>query len=92
MKNLGRRALSIIVLLSALSACALPQTTVRTGSEQPSLVVKGAPTGTVLYVDGLAMAPHPSLTATRTSSRCSKEPTRSRFAKATPSSTTTRYS
>jgi hypothetical protein len=57
MKNLGLRALSTVVLVTALSACALPQTTVRTGSEQPSLVVKGAPSGTVLYVDGLAMGP-----------------------------------
>src|SRR5262249_54790013 len=55
--NLGLRALSIAVLFIALSACALPQTTVRTGSAQPSLLVKGAPSGTVLYVDGLAMGP-----------------------------------
>lgn len=59
MKNLGLRALSILVLLTALSACALPQTTVRTGSAQPSLVVKGAPSGTVLYLDGLPMGPAP---------------------------------
>jgi hypothetical protein len=57
MKNLGLGALSTVVLLAALSACALPQTTVRTGSQQPTLVVKGAPSGTVLYVDGLAMGP-----------------------------------
>jgi hypothetical protein len=57
MKNLGLRALSIVVLLSVLSACALPQTTVRTGSEKPSLMVKGAPPGTDLYVDGLPMGP-----------------------------------
>lgn len=42
-------------LLLALSGCALPQTTVRTGSTQPSLTVKGAPAGAVLFVDGLAM-------------------------------------
>jgi len=57
MKRLAATAVSIVLLLTALSACALPQTTVRTGSEQPSLIVKGAPTGTVLYVDGLAMGP-----------------------------------
>ena len=51
------RAASTVMLLTALSACALPQTTVRTGSEQPSLIVKGAPSGTQLYVDGLAMGP-----------------------------------
>jgi len=59
MKNLRLKALSIVTLLSALSGCALPQTTVRTGSEQPSLLVKGAPSGTVLYVDGFAMGPAP---------------------------------
>ena len=57
MKSLGLKALSTVTLLMTLSACALPQTTVRTGSEQPSLVVKGAPSGADLYVDGLAMGP-----------------------------------
>jgi hypothetical protein len=42
-------------VLLLLSACALPQTTVRSGSSQPGLVVTGAPSGAVLYVDGLAM-------------------------------------
>ena len=59
MKNPGLRALPIIVLLTALSACALPQTTVRTRSAQPSLLVQGAPSGPVLYVDGLSMGPAP---------------------------------
>ena len=48
-----------IAALLLLGACTLPQTTVRTGSSQPSLVVKGAPAGAVLYVDGLAMGPAP---------------------------------
>ena len=49
---------SIAVLLALLlSACALPQTTVRTGSTQPSLVVQGAPSNAVLFVDGLSMGP-----------------------------------
>ena len=38
-----------------LSACALPQTTVTSGSTQPGLVVTGAPSDAVLYVDGLTM-------------------------------------
>ena len=42
-------------LLVALSGCALPQTSVQTGSAKPSLIVHGAPSGAVLYVDGLAM-------------------------------------
>ena len=45
----------VATLLLALSGCVLPQTTVRTGSTQPSLTVKGAPAGAVLFVDGLAM-------------------------------------
>jgi hypothetical protein len=40
-----------------LTGCALPQTTVKTGSSQPGLIVKGAPVGSVLYVDGLMMGP-----------------------------------
>lgn len=50
MKPLPAAALCIV-----LSACALPQTTVTSGSSQPSLVVSGAPSDAVLYVDGLAM-------------------------------------
>jgi hypothetical protein len=38
-----------------LTACAMPQTSVRTGSVPPTLIVKGAPTGAILVVDGLAM-------------------------------------
>ena len=47
------------VLVLVLSACALPQTTVRTGSTQPSLIVTGAPAGAMLIVDGLQMGPAP---------------------------------
>lgn len=36
-----------------LAACALPQTTVKSGSSQPGLLVKGAPDGAMLIVDGL---------------------------------------
>jgi len=58
-KELSLKALAIAGILSILSACALPQTTVRTGSAQPSLLVKNAPAGTVIYVDGVAMGPAP---------------------------------
>jgi len=40
-----------------LTACALPQTTVRSGSSPPGLVVKGAPAGSILFVDGLQVGP-----------------------------------
>jgi hypothetical protein len=38
-----------------LTACTMPQTSVRTGSAPPTLIVKGAPSGSILVVDGLAM-------------------------------------
>jgi hypothetical protein len=49
------RSLTAALLCTALSACALPQTTVTSGSLKPSLMVTGAPSDAVLYVDGLAM-------------------------------------
>jgi len=51
------RPLFAATLFVALSACALPQTSVSTGAAKPSLIVHGAPSGAVLYVDGLAMGP-----------------------------------
>jgi hypothetical protein len=51
------RSLISLVAVTLLSSCALPQTTVRTGSTQPSLVVKGAPDGSTLFVDGLQVGP-----------------------------------
>ena len=49
------KTLTLAVLVVLLSACALPQTTVKTGSAPPTLIVKGAPAGSILFVDGLAM-------------------------------------
>ena len=49
------KRLTAVGLCAMLSACALPQTTVTSGSSQPGLVVTGAPSDAVLYVDGLAM-------------------------------------
>lgn len=51
------RPLIALLVIAMLSACALPQTTVRTGSAAPGLSVTGAPDGAVLYVDGLQMGP-----------------------------------
>ncbi len=44
-----------LLVLTLLGACTLPQTTVRTGSQQPSLVIKGAPEGSIVYIDNLNM-------------------------------------
>jgi hypothetical protein len=49
------REMTILAMVALLSACALPETTVRTGAAAPSLIVTGAPPGAMLYVDGLAM-------------------------------------
>lgn len=51
------KTLIVTALMLHLAACSLPQTTVRTGSTQPSFIVKGAPTGALLFVDGLSMGP-----------------------------------
>lgn len=44
-----------IGLMTALTACALPETAVKTGAARPQLAVKGAPADAELLVDGLAM-------------------------------------
>ena len=44
----------VLPLLAALAACAMPHTSVRTIESRPSLLVTGAPAGSVLYVDGQA--------------------------------------
>lgn len=42
-------------MVATLAACSMPQTTVRTGMSPPTLIVAGAPSGSVLVVDGLDM-------------------------------------
>jgi hypothetical protein len=46
--------LLLLALVTQLWACSLPQATVRTGSTQPGLIIKGAPNGSLLFIDGLA--------------------------------------
>lgn len=50
----GRKVLLAAALL-ALAACAGPTTTVRTVDTRPALAFAGAPSGTVLYLDGAAV-------------------------------------
>jgi hypothetical protein len=59
------KKLSFLLVVALLSACALPQTTVKTGSAPPTLIVKGAPAGSILFVDGLAMGNAASKALTR---------------------------
>ena len=48
------KSLAILVAIAALAGC-MPQTTVRTGMSPPTLMVTGAPSGALLFVDGLDM-------------------------------------
>jgi hypothetical protein len=47
------KLLTTIALAAMLAGCAMPATTVTTGSARPALAVQGAPAGAILYVDGL---------------------------------------
>ena len=51
------KQVAIIALSLFLGACALPETTVKTGSARPQLAIKGAPAETILVVDGLSIGP-----------------------------------
>jgi hypothetical protein len=42
-----------------LTACAVPDSVVKTGAVRPTLTVKGAPDNSTLVVDGLVMGPAP---------------------------------
>lgn len=53
------RLFFVPLVLGALTACSLAQTTVRTGMPAPTLIVSGAPSGSVLFVDGLDMGSAP---------------------------------
>ncbi len=48
------RKLALALALAA-AACVGPTTTVRTVDTRPALAFAGAPSGTVLYVDGMAV-------------------------------------
>jgi hypothetical protein len=52
------RKLALVAAL-ALAACVGPTTVVRTVDTRPALAISGAPSGTVLFVDGAAVGnPH----------------------------------
>ena len=44
-----------LIGIALLAACSMPQTTVRTGLPAPTLIVRGAPSASVLVVDGMEM-------------------------------------
>lgn len=51
------RILNVLTVTVLLAACTMPETTVQSGSSRPGLIVTGAPAGSMLFVDGLAMGP-----------------------------------
>jgi hypothetical protein len=52
------KSLAVLVAIAALIGC-MPQTIVRSGMSSPTLMVTGAPSGSVLFVDGLDMGSAP---------------------------------
>ena len=46
-----------LLLLASLSACALPETSVKSGSVRPKLVFPGAEPDMILVVDGITIGP-----------------------------------
>jgi hypothetical protein len=48
------KLLATLVVIAALAGC-MPQTSVRTGMSPPTLTVTGAPSGAILFIDGLDM-------------------------------------
>lgn len=46
---------SMLLTVFLFSGCAMPTTSVRTVDDRPTLAIKGAPHGAVLFVDGLNM-------------------------------------
>jgi hypothetical protein len=49
------RRLAAAAVVTLIAACAGPTTVVRTVDTRPALALSGAPGGTVLYVDGIAI-------------------------------------
>ena len=47
--------LILMALTFAICSCSMPNTSVRTVDDRPTLVFKGVPGGAVLFVDGLNM-------------------------------------
>jgi hypothetical protein len=51
-----KKLLCILALVASLPyGCAMPTTTVRTIDDRPTIAIKGAPEGAMLFIDGLNM-------------------------------------
>ncbi len=51
------KTLLAMFLLATLSACALPETSVRTGAVRPKLAFPNAAPDMILFIDGIAIGP-----------------------------------
>lgn len=51
------KTLFALILLATLSACALPETSVRTGALRPKLVFPNAAPDMILVIDGIGIGP-----------------------------------
>jgi hypothetical protein len=51
------KTLIALILVASLSACALPETSVRTGSARPKLAFPNAAPDMILVVDGITIGP-----------------------------------
>jgi hypothetical protein len=51
------KTLPALILLLSLSACALPETSVRTGASRPKLAFPNAAPDMILVIDGITIGP-----------------------------------
>ena len=51
------KTLLALILLATLSACALPETSVRTGASRPKLAFPNAAPDLILVIDGITIGP-----------------------------------
>jgi hypothetical protein len=49
------KRICLLFVAAFLTACALPETSVKTGNPRPAIYVQGAPQDTLLFIDGLLM-------------------------------------
>jgi hypothetical protein len=47
--------IGLLIITCVISGCPMPQTSVRTVDDRPTLAFKGAPEGSILFVDGISM-------------------------------------
>ncbi|MGA7829134.1 MAG: hypothetical protein WCA04_15860 [Geobacteraceae bacterium] len=46
---------SLLLTVFLFAGCSMPNTTVRTVDDRPTLAIKGAPAGSILYIDNISI-------------------------------------